>query len=120
MRARQTVLAAIMATGTALGLIGASASSELPQSFAECVVQGGNIRQVDGELTCRLIQASDFRIYGTATDDCGEEVPVEIWGEARTGAVTYLMDPARTVELPEIGGMDEAWPTDVDLPCSDD
>ena len=102
-----------------LGTAGVSAADDLPRTFLGCVAQGGEVRNVDGDVTCRLIQASDFRIYGTATNECGEEVEMEIWGESRTGVVTYFLAPGRTVDLPEVG-MHDAWPPDTTIPCPAD
>jgi hypothetical protein len=108
MRRRRSILAAVMAVGLAIGVSGVSAADDLPRTFEGCVAKGGDIRRIDGELTCRLIHASDFRVYGTVPDECGEQVDIEIWGEDRTGVVTYFLAPERTIELPEVG-MHDAW-----------
>jgi len=116
------MLAAVIAAGLAMevtGVGGVSAAEDLPRTFEGCVVQDGDIRRVDGELTCRLVRSSDFRIYGTATDECGEEVDIEIWGVDRSGVVTYFLAPDRTVRLPAVG-MDDAWPPAGSISCRND
>jgi hypothetical protein len=100
----QIVFAVIMLPGAWLAIIeGASGSDDLPRTFAECVMNGGDVRSEGSEVTCRLVRAYDFRIYGWGTTECGEQIALEVWGETRRGVVTYPFEPGRTVELPEIG-----------------
>lgn len=109
---KRRLLAIMLGIVVTLGTAGVTATDDLPRTFGECVLQGGDVRRIDGELTCRLIRSYDFRVYGTGTNECGDLVDIEIWGETRTGVVTYFLALGRTVELPEIGGESMALPED--------
>lgn len=103
MNVRRMLLAMIVGLMGTLGTAGVSAADDLPRTFIECVGQGGIVRGVGEDVTCRLTRSYDFRVYGTMTTECGEEIDVEIWGETQKGVVTYAFAPGRTVELPEVG-----------------
>lgn len=120
MRLRRLILAVVMGAVAALGMSSVSAADDLPRTFAGCVANGGDVRPVDDEVTCRLVRAYDFRVYGTTTTECGEEIALEIWGETRTGVVTFFLAPGKTTELPEIG-MEGAWEdaSATTIPCQD-
>lgn len=45
----------------------------LPDTFSECVAAQGDIRRIGDDLTCRLVRASEFRVYGTGKTTCGDE-----------------------------------------------
>lgn len=93
-----------------------AANDDLPTTFGECLLQAGDIRLVEDHLTCRLIRAYDFRIYGSGTSECGEEIMLEIWGETREGVVTFFFKPDQTIELPVLGEDDMVLPDEA-LPC---
>lgn len=116
---RKTILAIIIVIAAALGAPGASATEDLPRTFGGCVAAGGNVRQVDGDMTCRLVRSYDFRVYGSGETECGEEIMLEVWGETRTGVVTYLLSPQETVDLPVLGEDDMVLPA-TPIPCLDD
>lgn len=97
----------------------ASAADDLPVTFSECVVSGGDVRTEGDEVTCRLVRSYDFRVYGTGQTECGEEIQLEVWGETRAGVVTYVLAPGKTVQLPEVGEEAMELP-DGPLPCLDD
>lgn len=96
-----------------------AADNDLPNSFSTCVLHGGDVRLVHNTLTCRLVQMSDFRVYGSGTTECGEEIMLEIWGETRTGMVTYFLQPTRAVHLPVVGEEGMAFANEP-LPCLDE
>ena len=97
----------------------ATAVEELPGTFVECVLAGGDIR-LHGDLTCRFVQSSDLRIYLTAETECGEMVDVEIWEVTRRGVQTYPFAPERTKTLPEVGEDWSSWPPASPIPCLKD
>jgi hypothetical protein len=100
----QIVFAISILLGASFAIVdGASGADDLPRAFSECVIDGGDVRSEAGDVTCRLVRAYDFRVYGSGTTECGEQIALEVWGETRRGVVTYLFDPGRTVELPEVG-----------------
>lgn len=117
MRVMTAVLILILTLAASTGETSA-ANDDFPTTFAGCVISGGQVRVVSGEMRCRLVHSYDFRVYGTAQSECGEELPVEIWGETRQGVLTFPLAPGRTVMLPEVGMPDGAIFA-TPLPCQD-
>lgn len=113
------MLVTLMAAMVSIHLPTVAADEDVPRSFAACVLQGGRVRQIHDDLSCRLVTAYTMRTYLSGTTTCGEEVQYEIWGEVRYGAVTFLFDPARVVELPEIRD-DNVEGATQPIPCLDD
>jgi hypothetical protein len=116
---KRGALIALLGVVLVFGGNAASAADDLPRTFSGCMLSGGVLRQDGGELTCRLIEAYDFRVYGSAETECGEWVDIEIWGETRSGVVTYFFSPGKTVDLPEIGAEGMVLP-DEPIPCRHD
>lgn len=94
-----------------------AASEDMPTTFSECVLAGGQIRGAGDEISCREIRSYDVLTYMMVTTECGEEVHIETLDEIRRGVVTYRFEPARTMELPEVGGESTGLPPGTPIPC---
>ena len=108
----------IVAIIAVTGFQSVAAADTLPDTFSECVFALGNVRLLDGDMTCRYVRLSDIRIYGTAETACGEQVDIEIWDVTRDGVLTYAIAPAKTQALPEIGVDWASW-TSTPMACLD-
>jgi hypothetical protein len=74
----------------------ATAVDDAPHTFLQCVTAWGEVSFRSGEMSCRRVDAYDLRIYGTAPNEQGTPMPVEIWSETYVITVTYPMQPGRT------------------------